>query len=276
MNEVVSVDWLNKHIKDEKLILLDASLPKIGGNENSELDNITIPGARFFDLKGNFLDTSSPFPNTMPSEEQFEQESKKLGINQDSILIIFDNKGIYSSPRVWWMFKVMGHEKVSVLDGGLPEWISKGFDTYQREMKIYEIGNFKAHFHKRFVKHYQDILNNIISNKFTVVDARSEGRFNGTEREPRASLKSGSIPNSVNIPFNEVPENGKFKSEPELKNIFNEKCSDSKDLIFSCGSGLTACIVLLASELAYKKSRFVYDGSWTEWAEKQNLKQDEF
>tara|TARA_B100000401_G_C52716722_1_gene676578 strand:+ start:201 stop:1025 length:825 start_codon:yes stop_codon:yes gene_type:complete len=274
MNEVVSVDWLNKHIKDEKLILLDASFPKIGGNESSELDNITIPGARFFDLKGNFSDTSSPFPNTMPSEEQFERECKKLGINQDSTLIVFDNKGIYSSPRIWWMFKIMGHDKVSVLNGGLPEWVNKGFSTCRREIKIYELGNFKAHFHTRFVKRYEDILNTILSNTYTIVDARSEGRFNGTEKEPRASLKSGNIPNSVNIPFKTVLENGKFKSAAQLKKIFNAKCLGSKDLIFTCGSGLTACIILLASELAYKKSQFVYDGSWTEWAEKQNLKEN--
>ncbi len=274
MNEVVSVDWLNKHIKDEKLILLDASLPKIAGNKSSELDNITIPGARFFDLVGNFSDTSSPFPNTMPSEGQFELECKKLGINQDSTLIVFDNKGIYSSPRIWWMFKIMGHDKVSVLDGGLPEWVNKGLNICKREIKIYELGDFNAHFQKRFVKRYEDILNNIISDTFTVVDARSEGRFNGTEKEQRASLKSGNIPNSVNIPFTKVLENGKFKNPTQLKKIFDTKCSSSKDLIFTCGSGVTACIILLASELAYKKSQFVYDGSWTEWAEKQNLKEN--
>ena len=272
MNEIVSVDWLNQHVKDENLILLDASFPKVGGKESSELDNISIPGARFFDLKGNFSDTSSSFPNTMPSEEQFERECKKLGINQDSTLIVFDNKGIYSSPRIWWMFKVMGHNKVAVLDGGLPEWIKKGYSTCRREIKIYELGNFKASFNARFVKRYEDILNNLISNTFTVVDARSEGRFNGTEKEPRASIKSGNIPNSINIPFMDVLENGKFKSTPELKKIFNAKCPTSKDLIFTCGSGITACIILLASELAYKKNLYVYDGSWTEWAEKQNLK----
>ena len=166
MNEIVSVDWLNQHVKDENLILLDASFPKVGGKESSELDNISIPGARFFDLKGNFSDTSSSFPNTMPSEEQFERECKKLGINQDSTLIVFDNKGIYSSPRIWWMFKVMGHNKVAVLDGGLPEWIKKGYSTCRREIKIYELGNFKARFNARFVKRYEDILNNLISNTF--------------------------------------------------------------------------------------------------------------
>ncbi len=274
MSEIVSADWLNQHIKDENLIVLDASFPKFGVKENPELDNITLPGARFFDLKGKFSDASSPFPNTMPSEEQFERECKKLGINQDSILIVFDNEGIYSSPRIWWMFKVMGHDKVSVLDGGLPEWVNKGFSTCQREKKIYELGNFRAHFHTRFVKRYEDILNTILSNTYTIVDARSEGRFNGTEREPRASLKSGNIPNSVNIPFKTVLENGKFKSVAKLKKIFNAKCLGSKDLIFTCGSGLTACIILLASELAYKKNQFVYDGSWTEWAEKQNLKEN--
>tara|TARA_B100001540_G_C15669413_1_gene579424 strand:+ start:47 stop:868 length:822 start_codon:yes stop_codon:yes gene_type:complete len=271
MQEIVSVDWLNQHILDDNLVLLDASFHKIGEDNSCNSENNSIAGARFFDLKNKFSDTSSAFPNTMPSEEQFEQESQKLGINQDSTLIVFDNQGIYSSPRVWWMFKVMGHKKVSVLNGGLPEWIKQGFSTCKREIRTYEIGNFKANFHTPFVKSFEDIFNNIKSNTFTIVDARSQGRFNGTEKEPRASLKSGNIPNSVNIPFKDVLENGKFKSPSQLNKLFNSKCSNSKDLIFTCGSGITACIILLASELSFKRSKFVYDGSWTEWAEKNKL-----
>ena len=271
MEEIVSVDWLAKNLEDEHLILLDASFSGPKGNKTSKLNNLTIPGARFFNLKEKFSDKSSSFPNTMPSSKQFEQECQKLGVNQNSMIVVFDNQGIYSSPRVWWMFKVMGHENVAVLNGGLPEWVNKNYNILEIDQRNYRKGNFKANFHKRFVKRYEDILNNIESNTFTIVDARSEGRFNGTEKEPRAHLKSGNIPNSVNIPFKEVLKNGKFKSSSELKQIFTSKDLISKDLIFSCGSGLTACIVLLASEIAFKKSRFIYDGSWTEWAEKQGL-----
>ena len=160
MQEIVSVDWLNQHILDDNLVLLDASFHKIGEDNSCNSEINSIPGARFFDLKNKFSDTSSAFPNTMHSEEQFEQESQKLGINQDSTLIVFDNQGIYSSPRVWWMFKVMGHKKVSVLNGGLPEWIKQGFSTCKREIRTYEIGNFKANFHTPFVKSYEDIFNN--------------------------------------------------------------------------------------------------------------------
>lgn len=271
MNEVVSADWLNQHLRDKNLILLDASFGEIGIKNSPKQDNISIPGARFFDLKGNFSESSSSLPNTMPSKEKFEEECKKLGINNTSSLIVFDNKGIYSSPRVWWMFKVMGHEKVAVLNGGLPKWMKKGFGTCQRKKQTYQLGNFKAHFNTTFVKRYEDILSNSITNTFTVIDARSKGRFNGTEKEPRVHLKSGNIPNSVNIPFKEVLENGKFKSTSELKRIFNAQYSGSKKVVFSCGSGITACIIGLAFEIVFKKRGFVYDGSWTEWAEKQNL-----
>jgi thiosulfate/3-mercaptopyruvate sulfurtransferase len=272
--QIVSIEWLTEHLTDEDLILLDASLPSTAEGKYSEHDLKTIPGARFFDLKESFSDKRSPFPNTLPSEEQFEIESRKLGINTTSKIVVFDNLGIYSSPRVWWMFKVMGHDNVFVLNSGLPEWIKKGLPTASREAKRFEPGDFKASFQKPFLISYQEVLDNINIQSFTIIDARSEGRFNGTEKEPRKNLKSGHISDSINIPYTDVLDNGKFKNEQELREIFEKKCTDEKELVFSCGSGLTACIVMLASDLAFKKSLKIYDGSWTEWAEIQNLKEN--
>ncbi|MCE2612334.1 sulfurtransferase [Flavobacteriaceae bacterium D16] len=272
MKELVSIEWLSENLGKKELILLDASLDMTAHGKYSEYNDLTIPNAKYFDLKRNFSDRRSDLPNTLPPKEQFEFECQKLGINRTSEIVVFDNLGIYSSPRVWWMFKIMGQKNVSVLDGGLPEWMKKGLKTEKRKKQTYELGNFEASVAENFIVKYCDIQKNIENRTFTLIDARSEGRFNGTEEEPRKQLKSGHIKGSVNIPFEEVLNNGKYKSKAELKRLFNDKCNIENNLVFSCGSGLTACILLLASEIAFKKSKYVYDGSWTEWAEKNNLK----
>jgi len=272
MEEVVSANWLHENLLDENLIILDASINSTANGKTSDLSLITVPNSRYFNLKNNFSDRENPIPNTLPNESQFEYECRRLGINKTSKIVVFDNLGIYSSPRVWWMFKAMGHNDVYVLNGGLPEWIKNGFETSEKKTDKYKTGDFKASFQRKHLKSYHDILENVTTKSYTVIDARSEGRFKGIEKEPRKHLKSGHIPNSINIPYNKVLEKGKFRTQLELKRIFEEKCTNEKDLVFSCGSGLTACIVMMASEISYKKSKQIYDGSWTEWAELQNLK----
>jgi len=272
MKELVSIEWLKENLHKKDLILLDSSLTKTVDGKNSEFKNLTIPKARYFDLKANFSDRNSSFPNAIPSKEQFELECRKLGINNSSEIVIFDNLGIYSSPRVWWMFKVMGHDKVAVLDGGLNEWMKMKLPTEKRTKKTFEDGDFEASPNGNYVVNYSTIKLNTNQQTFTLIDARSKGRFEGTENEPRKELKSGHIKGSINIPFKNVLSDGKYKSIEELKKLFENKCNYNDKLVFSCGSGLTACIVLLACEIAFKRSKFVYDGSWAEWAEKNNLK----
>ena len=274
MNELVSAKWLHQNLNHPDLIILDASLQATAEGNVPNTFLKTIPGARYFDLKNNFSEPNSPFPNTLPNEIQFETECQKLGIHRDSKIVVFDSLGIYSSPRVWWLFNAMGHQDVSVLDGGLPEWIHYDYSTETRIAKHYKLGDFKATFQKKYVKNYQDVLDNLHTKAFTIVDARSEGRFNGTEKEPREHLESGHIPDSINIPYGEVLANGKFKTVSELKTLFDKKNIDEKEVVFSCGSGLTACIVMLANVIAFNKSKAIYDGSWSEWAEHQNLKTD--
>lgn len=122
---IVSVAWLQANLKNPNVIILDASLKENQSNLKTGLENIQIKGARFFDIKNTFSDTANPLPNTLPSPKQFETEAKKLGINKNSTIVVYDNLGIYSSPRAWWLFKIMGHQNVAVLDGGLPEWVKK-------------------------------------------------------------------------------------------------------------------------------------------------------
>ena len=271
MNELVSVTWLQKNLSDKNLILLDVSLEKTVDRGQSENPLQTIPGAKFFDLKGMFSNHDSPFPNTLPSPERFEEGCQQIGINRASKIIVFDSNGIYSSPRVWWMFKVMGHEQVAVLDGGLPLWIKQGNGVEYRKEANYPQGDFQAIPSMEYVKSYEEVLANVEEQSFTIVDARSKGRFEGTADEPRKGMKSGHIPDSINIPFQSVLDDGKFKPEAELKKLFDETCPVGQTLVYSCGSGLTACIVMLAGELAMRDDKYLFDGSWTEWAERQGL-----
>lgn len=273
-NDVVNVSWLKEHLFDKNLILLDSSpISKVGG-EQSPHKNVVIPKARLFDLKHNFSDNKSSFPNTVPSERQFENECRKLGINNTSKIVVYDNLGIYTSPRVWWLFKIMGHQNVSVLDGGLLEWIKKGFETEKTYGKTnkYNLGDFNAKINSKYIITYNQVLENTRKADFTIIDARSSGRFNGIENEPRKQLNSGCIPNSVNIPYKLLLEENKFKPVEELNTIFQGKISETQNVVFSCGSGITACIVILAYNISCQNNLFLYDGSWTEWAELQGLK----
>ena len=272
MNQIVTPTWLFKNKHKEELIILDASLEKTADGKPSEWAGKTIPESRFFDLKRCFSDTEAPFPNTIPKPEQFEKESQKLGINSSSNIVIYDNMGTYSSPRAWWLFKVMGHANVSVLDGGLPQWISEGYPTSSDHSTSKNPGNFRSMPQSQWVKSYEEIKENINSDVFQVIDARSAGRFNGSKEEPRKHLQSGHIAGSVNIPYQEVLKDGKYKSKEELQRLFQEKSGNRQDLVFSCGSGLTACIIMLAGQIAGQDSLAVYDGSWTEWAELEGLK----
>jgi thiosulfate/3-mercaptopyruvate sulfurtransferase len=266
---IVNVAWLQANLKDPNLILLDASFKENQSNIKTDLENIQIKGARFFDIKNTFSDNNNTLPNTFPSPEQFEFEAKKLGINKNSTIVVYDNLGIYSSPRAWWLFKVMGHQNVAVLDGGLPEWISQKYPVEAiPEIPNYTLGNFEAKFNSELVKSKEQILENTQTKDSVLIDARAENRFKGIGSEPRPGLRSGHIPGSINMPYTQLLRNGKFLPKEELVKILK---TDNRPLIFTCGSGVTACIDLIAYELISKNPKSVYDGSWTEWGQLENL-----
>ena len=254
---IVSAEWLNKNINDENIIILDAS-------QQVAADNVVIVGARYFDIKNDFSAVSE-FPNTFPSVQQFEKGCQDLGIDNESKIVVYDNKGVFSSPRVWWMFKTMGHQNVAVLDGGLPNWLANDYETETGFDSEFEKGNFTVNLNTAQVKDYDFVCANIIDEKELLIDARSAGRFNGTDPEPREGLRSGHIPNSVSLPYTEVLENGKFKSVAALNEIFADLKAEKRPFVFSCGSGITACIILLASKLVMENESSIYDGSWTEF-----------
>ena len=264
---LISAEWLYRNLANESIVLLDATIPKVGAGVQEKTEEIMgIPGARFFDLKGTFRDLKHEMPNTLPDPGYFQQEVRKLGINKNSCVIVYDKIGMYSSPRVWWLFKVMGHKNVGVLNGGLPNWVNIGYPV--TPLKTYQdaTGDFTSDFNEELVVKLESVLANITSKECQVLDARSSGRFNATEPEPRAGLAGGHIPNSQSLPHSQIVKNGIMVSEEELKRIFADLNKESKPMVFSCGSGITACILALAAEQAGFTNFSVYDGSWTEWA----------
>ena len=188
-----------------------------------------------------------------------------MGINNDSAIVVYDDKGIYSSARVWWMFKAFGFNNIAVLNGGFPAWLKAGYAT--ENMKPYEGkgGNFVANLQSGYMKFFNDVEHASKNNTHVIVDARSSGRFNKTEPEPRAGLRTGTIPNSLNLPYTDLLEDGILKSKKDLAKAFYMVANTSDDIIFSCGSGLTSCILALGADVSGHKNISVYDGSWTEW-----------
>lgn len=263
---IVSVKWLHKNLNDPDLIILDASQTKTINNTTSKFQGLQIKNARFFDIKNSFSKNDTDLPNMLQDPTDFEQACRKLGINKSSKIVVYDNLGIYTSPRVWWLFKTMGHTNIAILNGGLPAWNQEGFELEPITKSTYKLGDFEAIFHPALVKDIEAIKTNLTTKINLVIDARSEGRFNGTAPDPRPDLKSGHIPNSINLPYTAVLENGKFKQKETLNTIFSNLQIDDNPLIFTCGSGITACILMLASELVSNNPKAVYDGSWTEWA----------
>jgi len=265
---LVTVEWLSENLHHPDLIVLDATLAK-PTSSNQELANAEdqIPGARFFDIDNHFSDLSINLPHMMCGEDQFQEAARKLGINNESILVVYDQHGIYSSPRALWMLKSMGHEKVALLNGGLPEWVNQGKVVEKKRDSTYPAGKFTATFNSACFVDSNVVLASIEAEGVAVLDARSTGRFEGTEPEPRTGLKGGHIPNSDSLPFPEVLDGNRFKTVEELRTLFEPYQLENKKLVFSCGSGLTAGIILFAAHLAGHKNLSIYDGSWTEWGQ---------
>ncbi|WP_420573343.1 sulfurtransferase [Kordia sp.] len=263
-NSIVSTDWLQEHLQATNLVILNGTIPKVV-NANAPSETQQIPNARFFDIKKVFSVIDAPFPNTMVSVETFTEEAQKLGINQDSAIIVYDELGIYASPRVWYMFKSMGFDNIAVLDGGLPVWKVENHPLEVKREYDGQIGNFQAKDNLQLFRNYDGMLQELQNDKNVILDARSAGRFTGEIPEPRAGLRSGQIPNSKNLPYTEVLNHHTFKSKTALKTIFESFHTQNSQFIFSCGSGITACVLALAAANAGFEKYCVYDGSWTEW-----------
>ncbi|MYA68118.1 MAG: sulfurtransferase [Gammaproteobacteria bacterium] len=265
---VVDVAWLAANLAAPNLIVLDASIPPVvpGLNSvNAEGRFKAIPGARRFDYDKDVCKPDTSLPHMLPGPEIFERKVRALGVNADSALVVYDDCGMYASPRAWWMFRAMGHDNVAVLSGGLPAWIAAKQSLAGALIDEAEAGNFTADFRPHLVSDYRAVLEALENDTRRVLDARPPGRFRGVEPEPRPGLRGGHMPNAENLPFVRLLENGVMKPADELREIFAEFGAPERRLISSCGSGITACVIALAAHEAGLDDVSVYDGSWVEW-----------
>lgn len=268
----VKAKWLYHHLEDENLIIFNATIPKVTDKENLSLkESYKIKGAVFFDIKNTFSDKEAAFPNTILSPEKFQDKAQEIGVNNNSCIIVYDEIGIYSSARVWWMFQLMGFTNIAVLDGGFPAWKSKDYPVEQKHLINLNKGDFKSFYQPDKIKFTKDVLENIKNKGSIVVDARSKGRFYATEPEPRNDIRGGHIPSSVSLPYSEILDHQYLKSYEDLKTIYQDLNKLNKPIIFSCGSGITASVLALGAEIAGVKKYAVYDGSWTEWGSTNHL-----
>ncbi|HEY2884109.1 MAG TPA: 3-mercaptopyruvate sulfurtransferase [Rhizomicrobium sp.] len=264
---LVSTEWLAGRINAPDIRVADASwyLPQANRDPRAEFAVAHIPRAVFFDIE-ELSDEKSPLPHMLAPAAKFASRMRKLGLGDGNMIVVYDSAGVYSSPRAWWMLRAMGHSDVVVLDGGLPKWRSEG-----RPLEDMSASPFARHFTPRkdhaLVKDFVQMKENLLSNSYQVIDARGTARFKAIEQEPRAGIRGGHIPGSLNVPYTELTTPaGTLKSRDELKKVFDSHGVDPlRPTITTCGSGITAAIELLALNLAGGRDLALYDGSWAEW-----------
>lgn len=272
MKNIVSTNWLYKNLGNNSLIIFDCSwhMPNIQRDAFKEFKQVHIENSLFFDID-KISNQKTYLPHMTPSENFFQKAIRSFGVNNDSIIIVYDTLGIYSSPRVWWLFKYFGHEKTFILNGGLKKWLKENKPITKKTFKP-KIGNFKVKTNSFLKVNYKIIYKNLNKKNFIILDARNENRFRGKVNEPRSNLKSGHIPKSKNLFWGDLITNkGTIKSKNNLKKILKEYNLKNKNIVTSCGSGITACILSLGLIYSNNLSSKVYDGSWSEWGSIKGL-----
>ncbi|WP_406098354.1 sulfurtransferase [Streptomyces sp. NBC_01013] len=257
---LVGPDWLAGRLGSPGLLVLDAS---VGAHRGSPR---RIVGARAFDIDGALSDHTGPLPHTMPDAARFTDELRTLGLHDGDTVLVYDAVGIYSSARAWWMLRAMGFDRVAVLDGGLPGWAAAGLPTEDGAPAApAERGDFTAAPRAGLLVGADEVAAALSDPASAVFDARSRERFRGTAPEPRAGLRGGHMPGAVNLPFPEIQHEGRMRPAAELRAAFSAPAQGRERLVFSCGSGVTACVLALGAALAGYRDLAVYDGSWSEW-----------
>jgi thiosulfate/3-mercaptopyruvate sulfurtransferase len=266
---LVSTAWLAEHLEAPDIRIVDATyyLPDEGENGRQRFEAAHIPGAVFFDID-DIADTTRDLPHMVPPPEKFSAKVRRLGLGDGSRIVVYDQKGLFSAPRVWWMFRLFGHQDVAVLDGGLPKWQREGRPVADGPPQIAGERHFTARMNNAMVRDLDQMRRNLQSKRTQVVDARSPERFRGEAPEPRDDLRAGHIPGSVNVPHTSLvdPVTGTLKDADAITRTFKEAGIDpKKPVATTCGSGVTACTLALALRTIGAKDVAVYDGSWTEW-----------
>ena len=259
------------------LAILDASIPPVGNmmTPKHSWPEFRIPHTRRFDLNQDFSDLKSNLPHTMPSVGHFELAARAIGINQQSQIVVYDDLGLFSAARAWYMFRAMGHENIAVLDGGLPYWLTlnkpladAAIDNVDDKNPV--SGDFVAQEQAGFFAHWREVQTHTCSQEALIIDARANRRFIGADAEPRAGVRSGHMPNAKNLPYTDLFNQGLFKPVNELVQTFANINPKQQAMIMSCGSGVTACVLALAANISGHTDVRVYDGSWSEWGSLPN------
>ena len=266
---LVETDWLAEHLNDPDVRVLDSSthLPNAGRNAKAEFPGLHIPGAVFFDVD-DISNHDDPLPHMLPSADQFADQVAALGVSNGDKVVVYDVHGINSAPRAWWMFRIFGHENVSVLNGGLPKWAAEGHAVSDAPGEPTAPGTYTASFDANLVRSVADVLANIEAPRAQVLDARAAGRFTAAVPEPREGMRSGHMPGALSTPFTDLvnADDKTMRNASEIAAFFDAAGVDrDRALITSCGSGITACVLSLGLYLIGKTDAAVYDGSWTEW-----------
>ncbi|WP_192181189.1 3-mercaptopyruvate sulfurtransferase [Mesorhizobium amorphae] len=263
---IVDADWLQQRLGEPGLTIIDASwyLPAQKRDPRAEYEAAHIPGARFLDQDA-ISDPESGLPHTLPSPQNFAQYVGSMGVSADDTIVVYDGPGYFSAPRGWWMFRVMGVFQVYILSGGFDRWKAEGRPVTAEQTKIAP-GIFHADFDASRVVSLAEMRSIVDNRESQIADARSAGRFAGTEPEPRAGVRSGHMPGARNVPVAALAENGELLPRDRLRKVIEDAGIDlSKPVVTSCGSGITAAAITLALETLGHTDNRLYDGSWTEW-----------
>jgi thiosulfate/3-mercaptopyruvate sulfurtransferase len=263
MSNLVSTEWLAAHLKEVRVVDASWYMPDEKREPAKEFEAGHIPGAVFFDIDG-ICDHTIDLPHMMPPPGEFSKAAGALGIGDGETVVVYDGSGIFSAPRVWWALKAMGHEDVKVLDGGFPKW--------KREGRGIESGPAKSH-PKFFtaipkpalVRDFAAVMDIVKNKTAQMVDARSAGRFTAQEPEPRAGVRGGHMPGALNVHYRKlIAEDGTLKPQDQLRAAF-DAVDLGRPIVTTCGSGLSAAVLMLALTEIGVREAALYDGSWTEW-----------
>lgn len=268
MGPLVTSEWLAGELGKPDLVVFDATkyLPNENKDGKAEFLNAHIPGARYFDID-EVADPDTDLPHMVPTPGRFAKLLGAMGVGNDTRVVFYDQKGLASAARGWWMMGLFGHDKAAVLDGGLPKWMREGRATEAGAASAAVPATFRADYRVTRLRGVGDLIGNVSTQKELVLDARAAGRFTGATPEPRAGMRSGHIPGSASVPYTDLLNaDGTFKPVDAVKARFAAAGVDGgRGVVTSCGSGVTACILTLGLRLAGLPEGAVYDGSWTEW-----------